>query len=347
MLKKYILFSAGIAFLFASCDKKELDPVLNVGAALTLSSPASGSTIEFTESTVDNIFTTFSWTAQDYGFQAAVTYNLEVDLAGNSFSDPTSMGITTSLNLNTLKISKLNTYALNKGLPSGQASGLEFRVKATVNSDVAPVYSNVITISVNPYEAQIPTEYLQVPGNYQGWDPGNHDTEIFSKTGDSKYSGYVYFGTDNTEFKYTKGTSWDVNWGDDGADGTLDPGGANILTNTTAGMFYLQVDLNALTHSLQKRDWGLIGSATPTGWDSDTNMTWDDGKKALTITMDLVAGDIKFRANDDWAVNLGDNDADSSLEQDGSNIAIAEAGNYTIDLIITRESGLTYTVTKN
>ncbi|MBK6932311.1 MAG: hypothetical protein IPH12_16215 [Saprospirales bacterium] len=49
---------------------------------------------------------------------------------------------------------------------------------------------------------------------------------------------------------------------------------------------------------------------------------------------------MKFRANDDWAVNLGDNDANKSLEYGGSDIVITDPGNYTIDLIL---SGAVYT----
>lgn len=61
-------------------------------------------------------------------------------------------------------------------------------------------------------------------------------------------------------------------------------------------------------------------------------MTYDTVNQVWTITLDLVAGEMKFRFNDDWAVNLGDNDADGSVEQDGANIAMAAAGNYTITL---------------
>ena len=34
-------------------------------------------------------------------------------------------------------------------------------------------------------------------------------------------------------------------------------------------------------------------------------MTWDATNKVLKVTLNLTVGAIKFRANDDWAVNLG------------------------------------------
>jgi hypothetical protein len=44
----------------------------------------------------------------------------------------------------------------------------------------------------------------------------------------------------------------------------------------------------------------------------------------------LTVGEIKFRVNQDWAVNLGDNGANGTLEAGGANIAVTTAGNYRI-----------------
>jgi hypothetical protein len=64
----------------------------------------------------------------------------------------------------------------------------------------------------------------------------------------------------------------------------------------------------------------------------------------------LIVGEIKFRYNDGWAWNLGWNTAKTALEHNGGNIAVVEAGNYTITLTITRfeapETG-TFTIVKN
>jgi hypothetical protein len=134
----------------------------------------------------------------------------------------------------------------------------------------------------------------------------------------------------NTEFKYAKG-SWDTNWGDDGANGTLDPGGANILA-PEAGYYKLNADLVGLTHTFLKTEWGVIGNATPGGWDSDTDMTYDEANKIWTVTMDLTAAAIKFRANNSWDLNYGDDGGNGSLEAGGADILVPAAGNYTITL---------------
>ena len=71
--------------------------------------------------------------------------------------------------------------------------------------------------------------------------------------------------------------------------------------------------------------------------------TWD-------ITITLVAGDIKFRLNDDWQWNLGG--TTTALTHGGPNYTLASGGNYTFHLKITvdgppgQEAG-NFTVTKN
>ena len=82
---------------------------------------------------------------------------------------------------------------------------------------------------------------------------------------------------------------------------------------------------------------GVIGSATPGGWDTDTDMHLSDvtgvDKSTWTVTMYLKAGDLKFRAQDSWDVNWGANTFPSGTgTQGGDNVPIAEAGYYKITL---------------
>ena len=72
--------------------------------------------------------------------------------------------------------------------------------------------------------------------------------------------------TFNAQMKFRMNNDWGTNWGDDGVDGTLDAGGANIVV--TAGIYIATVDMNDLTYTLEKIDhvWGLVGGAAPNGW---------------------------------------------------------------------------------
>jgi len=75
---------------------------------------------------------------------------------------------------------------------------------------------------------------------------------------------------------------------------------------------------------------GIIGSATPTGWDSDTDLSFVTGTQ-YEITIALTAGEAKFRSNDDWGQNWGDAAFPTGTgTQDGPNIPIATAGTYLV-----------------
>jgi len=207
------------------------------------------------------------------------------------------------------------------------------------NQNPGPVVSPVYV----PKKTGYPVIY--VPGSHQGWDPSNTSTVLASVNSDGKYEGYLYFAEAGTQFKFCEGPNWDNNYGDDGTDGTLDRNGANIVA-ADAGYYKINVDLPALTYTILKTDWGIIGSATAGGWDSDQNMTYDPATGLWSALLDLAVGDIKFRANDGWDINYGDDGVNGSLEQNGANIAIGEAGTYTVTLKLGAPD-YTYTITRS
>jgi len=121
--------------------------------------------------------------------------------------------------------------------------------------------------------------------------------------------------------------------------------GNNIKVTTGAGYYLVKANLNDATYSNTKTDWGLVGSATGS-WDVDQDMTYDPLADKWTITLNLVAGAIKFRANGAWDINMGDDKADLKLEYGGPDIVVSEAGNYTVTLNLS-EAIYRYTLVKN
>ncbi|RUT71150.1 SusF/SusE family outer membrane protein [Flavobacterium cupreum] len=92
-------------------------------------------------------------------------------------------------------------------------------------------------------------------------------------------------------------------------------------------------------------NWGLIGSATPNGWnDPDTDLNYDLATKKYSYVGPLTVGEIKFRLDDGWAVNYGDDGNDKKLDAGGANIPITSAGNYTVIVDIANKE---YTIQKN
>jgi starch-binding outer membrane protein SusE/F len=130
-------------------------------------------------------------------------------------------------------------------------------------------------------------------------------------------------------WKFRANNDWGYNYGAPAGSNALVAGGDNIST-TLEDDYAITLDLSHPNEYTYRADrWGLIGSATPGGWSDDTNMTWDSANGVFTITLTMVAGDFKFRANDSWDYNLGG--SLGALTPGGGNIPIA-AGTYTITL---------------
>ena len=89
--------------------------------------------------------------------------------------------------------------------------------------------------------------------------------------------------------------------------------------------------------------WVIIGAATPNGWDSSTQLTYNPTTKFWEGTVVMTAGEFKFRANNDWAINFG-GPADA-MTYDGPNLSINAAGTYMVKLDLTNPREYTYTLT--
>lgn len=206
-----------------------------------------------------------------------------------------------------------------------------------------PQYAPEKSVKIIPYKSVNDYPILHCPGNYQGWKADDNTTVVYSRSSNNQYEGYLYFPDANTEFKFDSYGDWSLNYGDNGADGTLEQNGSNI-TVAEAGLYKVNVDLDAMTYTVVKTTWGIIGDATAGGWDSDQAMTMGaDG--VFTIEAKLATGTFKFRANGGWDINLGDNGADGVLEYDGGNINVPVAGKYTISLIL-NVADYTYSMVK-
>jgi len=107
-------------------------------------------------------------------------------------------------------------------------------------------------------------------------------------------------------------------------------GGWGGLRTTKNLVNQFAVDIDAINSSLgAQSDWGLVGSATPNGWDGPDVEMYQTGPQEFSIYVELGSGELKFRFNEDWGNNFGDNGGDGTLEAGGSNIAIT-AGTYFI-----------------
>jgi len=346
---KFIFLSI-IATIVLSCSNNpELIQIAPQGVSV-INTPSNNDVFVLNPAeTLTNTAITITWDPANYETSTIINYTVEFALSGTNFAEPTVAGTTTNTYL-VMNITELNAAVSSSGLTPFTEGSLDIRIKSDVGTQGAlPQYSDPVTILVTPYTTELPK--IAVPGNHQGWDPPTAELLAAQEFGATNYEGYVWldgghkFVAPDSSGNFAWGN---IDWGDDGTfTGILLEDGEVNSEVATAGYYFIQADTSALTYSETMYDWGLIGSATPNNWDSDQNMTYDSATKTWTITLDLTAEEIKFRANDAWDWNYGDNDADGSLENGGANIVIPTAGNYTVVLDLSTPRQYTYTLTLN
>ena len=332
----YITFIGLIGLLY-SCKKDEtkivmldnpIHPTIVSLPDLTLLRANGLNTLEFVGTPVDP------------GYVASATYFLEACAAGNNFKDSIVLFSGNQDLSIKLTVSNLNGMLLKK-FPADQVSSVDFRIRSVLVVDAgtgAPgtsanpmVYSSVAT-NANVTIYGLPRLDLLNSGKTQ---------KIESALGDGKYFGFVKL--DKTLAFTLKDPDSNTLYG--GSGGVLSVNGAGILSADN-GYYKFNVNVPALTYTMDAYMIGLVGSATPNQWNSpDQKMDYNSQTGTWSITIDLVVGEIKFRLNDGWAWNLGG--TTDNLVHNGSNLPISAAGNYTITLTITDVEAGKCTIVKN
>ncbi len=269
-------------------------------------------------------------------------------------------------------IDEFNVFT-NFGITDGQlligGSNIElaepgvYTINATFNSE-GPAFTVTRTGDAEPVDDTFNPDNFKwgVIGTATagGWDS---DRDLFYKLDEEKghrWAGIVYLiaddGVDGDDgslierFKFRANDAWDVSLGGTiGEDAApLDLGGADIPAPAESGAYYVEIyttdEGTTWNGSIVASSWGVIGDGSPQGnWDADVDMTangFADGVTTYTITGDFTTAAWKFRANDDWVVNLGGDLAALSL--DGSDITLTDGGSLTVTLSVsTAEDGTT------
>ena len=351
-LFSYLTIAAFVAFGLYSCDRDSGPTMSSDPDAPVITGPDDGQSFELTEDQADEDLFTIEWDRADFGYDAAVEYDVQISETGNNFEDYQVLGSTTETSM-TFSVGEINAVLLGMGFPAGEPVDVQIRVMAVVDGSDVEVVSEYISMTITPYLEEVELAELQVPGGYQSasnygndWAPDDEEVaRLYSFDDDDVYEGYVYLAEDDM-FKFTQGASWDVNWGDDDGDGTLDEDGADL--EGEAGQYRIIVDLNTMEYDTMTTEWGIIGEAVG-GWDEgdDIMMEYDMEEHVWTADVDFDAGEWKFRANETWEdIDYGDNAGDNEVDEGGDNMVIEQAGNYTVTLNL-HEPPFSYEVTQN
>lgn len=347
--------------LFSACKKEVVLTYLDV-VSFPPSLTASATNITLNANNADSSLITFRWPAVTFKIAAPVTYKIQFDVPADTIGTTAwANAITVEAGNDILgksfKGSDLQTMAITKlGLVADSVQTVVARVVAVLDRNV---YSNAVSFKVKPYTVFI-QKVLYIPGEYQGWSPSTAPV-IGEVAGRPKmYEGYVYLKGNGTRwFKYTSEPDWNhINYGD-GGNGTFNTDGAAPgLSVPEGGYYYLTADLNTNKWTATKTTWSIIGDATPGGWGSDTQLTYDEVNQVWKVTCDMKAsGSFKFRANNAWVLDFGiDGGTKVLMYADNPflgytpnlwNISVPSDGNYTITLDLHKTQNYTYKLVKN
>jgi len=361
-ITKSIIALFAVFAVACTSDDVEDRPVITPVDAPVLLAPETGNSYVLAIENANNQAERFVWSKAYFNQDVAITYDVQIDSAGNNFAAPASLGSVIGGTQLSVSVESLNNAVTEVGGVAFEQGTFEVRVKASVNGTFEPMYSNVTTISVTPYVALSPELFLvgAVQGYYglNEWDNttampmryiGNGTTQIFEAyVKVNSGQGFKFIGEQGTWDNGNYGTFGGVQ------DGNLqnDGGSSDIKVAETdgPGLYYIQVNIDDLTYKAVKMNWGIIGDAAPSGWSDETAMTYDFATNKYSYTGSLNAGELKLRAknvsqsiySEDWRFAIGNSAEKFAYDTGASNFPIT-AGSYTISLSIGFDGAATVT----
>lgn len=209
--------------------------------------------------------------------------------------------------------------------------------KLYLNAEVwtgTPRYDDCVTVSNNVMGSTYSLHTTDLNGNGTAYD------ELFLADNDSNgaQNEFIFTISFDGVQSTTYGGSTFIIHGATG--GTMDPSALGInggwggyrTTKALVEKFDSpEIDVNGLNSDLTgtQSDWGLVGDATENSWDGPDMEMYETSTNIFELYATLSAGKMKFRFNEDWGNNYGDDGADGSLEPGGADIDV-DAGTYLV-----------------
>ncbi len=180
-----------------------------------------------------------------------------------------------------------------------------------------------------------PVAVIYAVGNFNGWDPTQGEP-LASIPNNGYYETYIDAPAATFQLKFTSDKDWNHTvYGAGSTAGTLSTSlsAPNIsFSPAVAGVYKIGCNTNTLTFdAMLISTFGVVGDAA-LGWGTDIPLQYDQNTRMWTGNVSLNKGHIKFRANNNWTVNYGALNTDSTLVAYGPDILIPQAGYYSVTL---------------
>lgn len=309
--------------------------------------PDNGGQVILNKDLPDNIALTLSWDNVSFG-QTPTLYDVEMVKEADTWDTPMLLGTGYNNSNAIYTVAELNEKANMLGLAPDVLGAVKIRIKAYVGISGEPKYSQELVYLIQPYLAYFFRDlFLVGPASSAGWNNDNNNLAMFrSPDNENEYTYTGYLAGDALKLLEKMG-AWQPQWGSQ--DGQLtsnplhqsnDPDVINIsggLVTFTANTNSRAFSVSSYTGSVNSYSVvGIIGAGIG-GWGDadqiDMTQAQVNGNNThvwYARNVNVVGGEVKFRANNGWAVNWGGSTEFSGTgTQDGPNIPVS-AGVYNV-----------------
>jgi hypothetical protein len=352
MKKIKIFFPLLAGILLVACNNDAKLEILANPTAPVLATPSMSTTAYNKDSAAyvlnldsTSVAETFVVTSANYGVSTSITYSLQIDKTGDNFANAQTI---TSVTSDSLAVTQQQLYNVITSSPISAVTGIktsfDVRVMATIGSSKEPVYSNVITVKIDPLPSLKP--YTAIPSVNLWYIIGLGDGKwtyskagigvsmfplslvtgnAYDSAGDGTFTYTGYFSA-SSGFKIVSGASsamgtWAVQWGNNSSAGISSP----VFENASSSNFqvpssgYYTITLNSIANTLSIAATPAASIPTTTyssmdlsgnwnGWSSSANpmsaFGTTNNHQWYATVASLGTGGIKFNYNS-WATSWG------------------------------------------
>lgn len=187
------------AAVFVSC-KKEIATVTYLGGTSPALTATSLTPLVMTKADENKTWAIFTWTNPNYQMSTGlssqdVSYTIQFDSTGSSFSNPNIQEIVVAKDLSRgVTIKEINTAMAKLGLMENMAHNVEIRIKSNLTNSSATLYSNVLKCVITNYlDVAVPLPssgdlFLVGDATAGGWNnPVPVPSQKFTKTNSTTY----------------------------------------------------------------------------------------------------------------------------------------------------------------
>lgn len=261
-------------------------------------------------------------------------WDIDTDMERSS-SDDNVWTLQTTLEEGVLKFRANDDWEINWGSDAQEfPNGTGYSGQADIQV-VAGEYLITFNSETGVYSFEAPSTPINSIGIIGTATPGGWDTDTdMEKSPLEDDIWFIQITLTDGVMKFRANDNWDINWGSNAQEFPAGYGYNNEADiNVRAGDYFITFNSTTGEYLFDfAGEIGVIGSASPLGWDRDIFMISDiDNEDQFSVTLNLSIGEVKFRADGMWDDDWGGTDFPAGIAvYKGPNLLVPSAGRYHI-----------------